>query len=571
MAACSPRGVVLLAMSACLLAAQSLVVPTDLYRIRTITSLDLAHDGSKAVFAVRSIDGEEYRSRLYSIDLTRPAAPVPLTGADRSDSNPAISPNGQWLAFVRRDPAPRGRPQIWLMPLDTPGEPRMLTDLEFGVAEFTWRPDSKALLASSNLPLSKIAGKPPFPSERPARDWNDVPKDTKPNPDGSLDELRAWLSANAAKDNPTLVNRLAFQDEEALRHEMSIPNLFAVEIDSGAVKPLAHGFEPRQNFTYSPDGLRIAYVSVPDFSTHPDRFGSFDWRRSTLFEMQAGGSGRKTILAGNLGAGSPRYSEDGRYLYVLTHRLEKSYASNAELIRISTGGGASVAGRWAASIGSFTPLPGGDALIGGAWHGGFPLLREEFNGADPKPVIDTPAGVQLFESAAGRTVYALTTVDDPSALYVLEGNAAPRRLTNLNTEWLSRRTLAKPEEHWITRPDGTRVQMWIMKPVGFREGVKTPWVLDMHGGPAAMWGPGEPSMWHEFQLFCSRGYGVVYANPRGSGGYGEQFQAANFRDWGAGPAGDVLAALDHAMEFVPEIDKDQLFLTGGSYAGYLTA
>jgi len=554
-----------------LLASQSLVVPTDLFRIRSITALDMSRDGSTAVFAVRSVDGEEYRNRLYAIDLTRPATPVPLTGADRSDTSPAISPNGQWLAFLRRDPAPRGRPQLWLMPLATPGEPRMLTELEFGVAELAWRPDSKAMLVSSNLPISKIDGKPPFPSERPGRPWKDVSKDTKPNPDGTLAELRAWLETNAAKDNPTVIDRLSFQDEESLRREMSIANLYVVDIESGSAKPLAHSFEPRLNFTYSPDGSRIAYVSVPDFTIHPDRFGSFDWRRSSLFEMNADGSNRRTILEGKLGAGSPQYSADGRYLYVLSHHLERSYAAQGQLVRIPIAGGAPVIGAWPSSAASFSVLPGGSALLSGPWHGGFPLLREDFDGAAPRTIVESPAGVQIFRSAGRRTVYALTMADNPSELYLLDGNDAPRRLTNLNTEWLSQRRLAKPEEHWITRPDGTRVQMWIMKPAGFRDGVKTPWVLDMHGGPSAMWGPGEATMWHEFQLFCARGYGIVYANPRGSGGYGETFQRANFRDWGSGPAGDVLAALDHAIKLVPEIDKDQLFLTGGSYAGYLTA
>ena len=571
MAACPSRLVVLGAVWSTLLAAQSPILPTDLHRIRSVSALDLSNDGSKAVFAVRSIDGEEYRNRLYSIDLTRPATPVPLTGPGRNDTSPAISPNGQWLAFLRRDPAPRGRPQLWLMPLATPGEARMLTELEFGVAELAWRPDSKAVLVSSSLPLSKIEGKPPFPAERPNRDWKDLPAGAKPNPDGTLDELRAWLETNAAKDNPTVIHRLNFQDEESLRREMAIANWYLVEIESGAAHPLAHGFEPRLNFTFSPDGSRIAYVSLPGFTVHPDRFGSLAWLRSSLFEVHADGSNRRTLHEGNVSVVSPQYSADGKYVYALTRNLDRSYASQTSIVRLGRSTNTAVEGKWPGSVNSFAPLRDGSALIGGAWHGGFPLLREDFSGGAPKPVIDSPAGVQLFSSAAGRTVYALTTVDNPSELYVIDGNAAPGRLTNLNTEWLSQRTLSKPEEHWITRPGGTRVQMWIMKPAGFREGVKTPWVLDMHGGPAAMWGPGEPSMWHEFQLFCARGYGVVYANPRGSGGYGEAFQHANFRDWGNGPAGDVLAVLDHAMTLVPEIDKDQLFLTGGSYAGYLTA
>ncbi len=98
-----------------------------------------------------------------------------------------------------------------------------------------------------------------------------------------------------------------------------------------------------------------------------------------------------------------------------------------------------------------------------------------------------------------------------------------------------------------------------------------PVLLQMHGGPTAMWGPGEASMWHELQFFASRGWGVVYSNPRGSGGYGYRFQRANERDWGQGPMGDVLAAYDHALARAPWADTTKQLLTGGSYAGYLTA
>jgi dipeptidyl aminopeptidase/acylaminoacyl peptidase len=43
-----------------------------------------------------------------------------------------------------------------------------------------------------------------------------------------------------------------------------------------------------------------------------------------------------------------------------------------------------------------------------------------------------------------------------------------------------------------------------------------------------------------------QGYGIVYANPRGSGGYGFDFLRANYQDWGGGPASDVLAAATEA-------------------------
>ena len=94
--------------------------------------------------------------------------------------------------------------------------------------------------------------------------------------------------------------------------------------------------------------------------------------------------------------------------------------------------------------------------------------------------------------------------------------------------------------------------------------------MEIHGGPAAMWGPGESSMWHEFQFFCSRGYGVVYCNPRGSGGYGVDFLKGNIADWGKGPTSDVLTALDKTVA-EGWTDTSKLIVTGGSYAGYLVA
>jgi dipeptidyl aminopeptidase/acylaminoacyl peptidase len=109
-----------------------------------------------------------------------------------------------------------------------------------------------------------------------------------------------------------------------------------------------------------------------------------------------------------------------------------------------------------------------------------------------------------------------------------------------------------------------------MKPAGFEPGRKYPLLLQMHGGPTAMWGPGESSMWHEFQFFAARGYGIVYANPRGSGGYGSEFLRANYQDWGTGPASDVLAAATEAAK-ASWVDTSRQVITGGSYAGYLTA
>jgi dipeptidyl aminopeptidase/acylaminoacyl peptidase len=182
--------------------------------------------------------------------------------------------------------------------------------------------------------------------------------------------------------------------------------------------------------------------------------------------------------------------------------------------------------------------------------------------------------VRSYDLAAGRLVYAATDVANPNELYTSAADGSgERRLTELNSGWLADREIVHPTEGWIERADetrGTRVQYWTMAPAGLEAGAKHPLVLAIHGGPSAMWGPGEHTMWHEFQLLAARGYGIVYANPRGSGGYGYDFKKANYQDWGAGPAGDLLAALDEAAK-LPWVDPEKRFVVGGSYAGYMTA
>ena len=148
--------------------------------------------------------------------------------------------------------------------------------------------------------------------------------------------------------------------------------------------------------------------------------------------------------------------------------------------------------------------------------------------------------------------YALTETKNPWEVYLMGlKDKSNRQLTNLNDSWMKEKQVIFPKEYSVTRPDGSKIQYWVMEPVGKKEGTKYPTILNIHGGPSAMWGPGIFSMWHEYQLENSWGYGVVYCNPRGSGGYGDKFKKGNFKDWGTSPAADILASLDDAIKNNP--------------------
>jgi dipeptidyl aminopeptidase/acylaminoacyl peptidase len=185
--------------------------------------------------------------------------------------------------------------------------------------------------------------------------------------------------------------------------------------------------------------------------------------------------------------------------------------------------------------------------------------------------LNTPEeGAGSFSVKGNTLVYVKTEVANPFELYSLNTNTGKsERISDFNYSWVKQKQLSYPEKFTFKNEKGLTVEYWVMKPAGLKAGQKYPVVLEIHGGPSAMWGPGESSMWHEFQFWCSKGYGVVYANPRGSGGYGYDFLRANVNDWGNGPMSDVLTALSKATSASAWADTSRMVVTGGSYAGYL--
>jgi dipeptidyl aminopeptidase/acylaminoacyl peptidase len=461
------------------------------------------------------------------------------------------------------------------MPLRGPGEAQAITKLEHGAAAPIWRPDGKALLVTSAIPISKLEGKPHFDLESPQRDWFDYDRpspgsktEIEARPDGDRRALRNWLARNASKDNPTVIDRVNFLGEQDLQHEMEIAELFVIdrEHDNKATQ-ITKDFYNHGAPQYSPDGKTIVYVSAPPGSEHPDRV-----RRSVIWTMNADGSSARPLLdMKSHSFSNPRFTADGAALVVGGSQTDEPAYRQTGLARFDLKGKLTwLTAKWDSSARGAKVTSDGSVLFASPWHGGEPLLRAGLNDGAVTTLVEGPTGVGAFDAGGGRIVYSLISVPDPNELYVRERDGKTRCLTDLNG-WVRDKEIVLPEEHWITRPDGTKVQYWVMNPTGAERGRKYPWVLDMHGGPSAMWGPGEFSMWWEFQLFCSWGYGVTYANPRGSGGYGYAFQKANYKDWGKSPMEDVLGALEDSQKANPMIDSNRLFLTGGSYAGYLAA
>lgn len=554
---------------------------SDLMKIVTVSDPEITPDGKSVLFVKKHIETKkdneyDYKSQLLMMDIQNPDQVKVLNSPSYELSNYSLSPDGKKLAFTR---IWEDKSQIWILPLDG-GEAQVLTSEKHGASGPVWSPDGKKILYSISVPMWAIEGEPNWPYGRPGREFGDEPnyqaikdglsKDsTKSDMDGDLTELRAWLGKNASKNDPRVIDRVNFLGENGLSTDIRFRHLAVIELASKKSESLTSGYQSFGSATWSPDGTYVLASSLAS-DEHPD-----DIQDSDLYKINLANKAVSVFLKKeNYRFTGAEFSPDGKLIMISGQQTEDR-AFNQSLIGTVKPDGTGLTwfteeldrrvggAKWAADSKSI--------FFSGANEGGIALYRATISNGKVSKVISGPVGIESFDLLGDQLVYSKTQVSNPSELYFSTSEGKnEKQLTQYNTTWLADRWVSKPEAHHFEQ-DGFGVDYWVMPPYGLKEGEKYPTLLEMHGGPTAMWGPGESSMWHEFQVLAGRGYGIVYANPRGSGGYGKAFQKGNYQDWGDGPAKDVLTALDKAGEEYSWIDKDQLVLTGGSYAGYLAA
>ena len=558
------------------------IVASDLMKIATTSQIQISPDGTKAVItlvrkAVKNETDYYYTRHLYLLDLLGKAEPAQLTFGDKNDNQPQWSPDGKRIAFVRTDGE---KSQLWILPLSG-GEAHVITKSEYGVGNPRWSPDGKKILYSASIPFTKIEGSTPWNYERPGRTKDDEPnfKALKPeerkkivtSPDGSLNEVRAWLAKNTLDNNPRVLVRQDLQGELNLQPEESFTHLFVNTVDSDEKDvQLTQGFQDFQSADWSPDGKTIICHSRV-YRVHPDREKDYD-----LWTIDVASKIAKEFLTWpGYSVSGASFSPDGTQVSFYATHIANRHATQNQLAAVSAIGGTPAL--LTASLdrdigGTVWSADSKNIYFSSQTEGDIPLFTVSVKGGPITKIFGSDNGVNDFDVRGDKVVYALTDTKNPWEVYLFNlKDKTNRQLTQLNEAWIKERAISTPKEYWLTRPDGTQIQYWVQDPIGKKDGVKYPTILNIHGGPSAMWGPGIFSMWHEYQLENSWGYGLVYCNPRGSGGYGDKFKKGNFKDWGNGPAGDILASLDEAMKQHNWIDKDQLFVEGGSYAGYMVA
>ena len=536
---------------------------TDLLKIKTAGRPLVSPKGNQFIYTVTSIVDDPdkksdfvYQTHLYLGNLLSGESRA-LTSGKNSVSSPSWSPDGSKIAFSRDMGS---KSQVYVLDL-AGGEPQAITSLPFGVSNPVWSSSGQEIYFQSSFTVKEflvdsIYNKkgllPSWTLEKPM--LSGVSKKVKPNPNGNIDEVRSYLAQNELDKKAKVINRLNFQEESTTSSEIYLPAYFKTTL-TGKPVLLNNPFTRWSDVEMASNGM---YAVIPaDSLAHPDK----------VLDSYIG-LGSKVIYQ-KVGYRMSNLSLSPSEKWLAFQETKSTGVQNGTLQIIST-----------SNPGSIVKVPLDRVITQVKWSsdesklyftaqnkGGAPLYLYDLATKQVKQITDANTGILGFDVTSSGFVYAKTGIENPSEIYQQMADSV-RTFTSLNTGWLASKNIIRPTKHSFKNSKGHEVDYWVMKPVGYEAGKKYPLVLEIHGGPSAMWGTGEASMWHEFQYYASKGMGIVYANPRGSGGYGSEFLAANVKDWGAGPTSDVLKALDLTIA-EGWADTTQLAVTGGSYAGYL--
>jgi dipeptidyl aminopeptidase/acylaminoacyl peptidase len=538
------------------------VLPQDYYRMTFINDVEVSPTGEYVAFTVQTVVEEKNRRHqeiwLQRLEGGRPAgAPFRFTDPTYESSGPRWSPDGTVLAFTSR----RGedRNATWFARVTAPGGEAYHVDGVRGAP--VWSPDGKWIAYTSE------------PDEDSARAGRQ---------DGRTAEREGWIAPDAVSrtlDAKRFDGRVITSMRYKRDGTLALLPHFSVRKKSQLHVVAATGGPPRQltttpfdvgGVTWSGDG-RLLY-----FGGNPEQDNEYNVENTAqLYAISVEGGAPRELTRNPGSETGASLSPDGRMMaYVFT----ADRGSQPEVMVVALGPDGGFAGEprnltadWDLIAQAPTWTTDGRALRWGAGIGGNQHLFEvPVRGGAVRQV--TTGDRQLRSpswSGDGRILaFAATDAATPAEVFVGGGDGRGEvRITHFNDAWLAQ-TVRMPAERLTWRvADGTEIEGWVVKPVGFEPGRKYPLVLKIHGGPYGAYGS---TFFDTFHILSGAGMFVLYPNPRGSTGYGHKYQWATRGAWGEVDQEDFLKGVEAAIAKYPEIDTRRVGVSGGSYGGYMT-
>ncbi|MFC4024586.1 S9 family peptidase [Oceanobacillus longus] len=492
----------------------------------------------------------EYQSNLFFQKTEDKKAKQWTFGSDKN-SNLRFSPNGEKAVFQSTR---SGLPQLWLIETDG-GEARPLTTFKNGAYNPTWSKDGKYLVFSASL---------------------DDSEDITSQKEQSKEERQKENEEKSKQ--PLVVNTLKYKSDAKGFHDNKKVQIVLYSFEQGTFTQLTsdeadHGFQD-----ISPDGNHILFNANLSENADSELI-------SDLYTMNLKTKEVSKLTKGTGTNHSASFSPSGDKVICFGHDYEYSGATLSELylIDIATAERTSLSTDWDMQLGDVmvgdTRL--GESTTGPVWaqdeksiffiatdYGATGLYQVTIDGdLKVRYKDDNHIFGFTYHDSSDSFILGISTPTNPCNFYKLNSNRKLSRLTNANATFLEEVAITEPETLTITAEDGLEIQGWLLRPYGFEENKKYPFVLEIHGGPHAMYGQ---TFFHELQLLSAKGYVVLYTNPRGSHGYGQKFVDAVRSNYGKGDYTDLMSAVDYALKNYSFIDESRLGVTGGSYGGFMT-
>ena len=514
---------------------------SDLFNLEWASDPQISPDGRTIAYVRQSNDimSDKARRTIWLVDVAT-AQQRPLLAGSGAYFSPRWSPDGSRLAYVAAD---GGSPQLFVRWLAS-GESARITGLPDSPGGLAWSPDGRRIAYSMLVPdEAPSLGKAP------------------PKPEGAK-----WA------DPLQVIDRVTYRFDAAGYLKSGYRQIFWVPSDGGAPTQLTFGTTSAGgDISWTPDGRSILFSAnlSPNWQREP--------LQSEIYKISIDGGAPVALTSRDGPDNSPAVSPDGRQIaWVgfddrhLGYQNQRLYVMN-----VDGSGKRMLTGSLDRSVGS--PAWAGDNAIyvevedrgvnrveRVGLDGSIKEIASDLGNGE----IDRPyAGGDFSVSRNG--VVALTS-GDPLHLnqVAVASGSGVRRLTRLSSSLLDSKAMAQVQKLSVKSEfDQRPIDAWMVTPPDFDPAKKYPLILEIHGGPYAAYGPQFST---DDQLYAAHGYVVVYSNPRGSTSYGEDFANQIEKAYPSHDYDDLMSVVDAAIS-TGHVDPNNLFVTGGSGGGVLTA
>ena len=515
----------------------------DVFELQYARDPQISPDGSKVVYIRTKMDimkdGKSSSLWIMNSDGTNHQK---LTSLVKNESNPRWSPDGKRISFISNSGDGNGS-EIFIYWVDSK-QYSSISQLDGSPRSLNWSPDGKSIGFLMFVPEKTLQLVSPPKKPKNAK-WAEKPRITdrlKHEADGSGYMREGfshifYISSDGGK--PTQVTKEKYNHREFdwksdskgfvfssnynvdWQYDYRNSELYSINIDGSSLKTLTDRKGPDRGLAVSPDGKKIAYLG------YNDKVQTYQITRLYIMNID-GGSKKEIKINLDRSISSLKWSSDNKGLYFMYDN-----EGNTKVAYSSLGGKTT---KLVDNVGGTT--------IGRPYGGGSYSISKN-----------------------KHIVYTMTSPYNPADL-VIYANGENTRLSNLNYNLFKGKDLGEIEDIWYeSSVDGRKIQGWIAKPPGFDPNNKYPLIVENHGGPISNYGD---RFSPEVLLYSSAGYVVFYPNPRGSTSYGEEFGNLLYRNYPGDDYHDVMDGVDKMID-QGYIDEDNLFVTGGSAGGIMTA